>query len=45
LPNILVHIPKHCFPGAARGALVQRINDAAAEAGTLQHLVGAAHGA
>jgi phenylpyruvate tautomerase PptA (4-oxalocrotonate tautomerase family) len=31
LPNIFVHIPQSSFPGTGRDALVQRINDAAAE--------------
>lgn len=32
MPNILVHIPKGAFPGAARAALARRIDDAAAAA-------------
>lgn len=32
MPNIFVNVPKGAFPGNARAALVQRINDAAAQA-------------
>ena len=32
MPTILVHIPRGSYPGAARTALVRRINDAAAQA-------------
>ena len=32
MPNILIHIPKGSFSGAARATLVRRINDAAASA-------------